>query len=159
VKLEWEDGDLCAIIREVVSRYDAHAARAGCPLKVETPGAVTGRWDVLRLEQVVTNLVDNAIKYGAGKPIQIRLAAEGAHATFMVRDEGIGIAPEHRSRIFGRFERAVSERNYGGLGLGLYISKTLVEAMGGEIHVESTLGQGATFTVLLPLRHAERAEP
>jgi signal transduction histidine kinase len=159
MKLEWEDGDLCAILREVVSRYDAQAARAGCLLKVETPGAVMGRWDVLRLEQVVTNLVDNAIKYGAGKPIQLRLVAEGGSATFVVQDEGIGIAPEHHSRIFGRFERAVSERNYGGLGLGLYISKTLVEAMGGELHVGSTLGQGATFTVRLPLRRAVQAEP
>lgn len=151
MKLEWEEGDLSTIVREVLSRYDAQATRASSPLKVETPNAVPGRWDVLRMEQVVTNLVDNAIKYGAGKPIHVRLETEGEHATFVVRDEGIGIAPEHRSRIFGRFERAVSERNYGGLGLGLYISKTLVEAMGGDIHVESTPGQGATFTVKLPL--------
>jgi signal transduction histidine kinase len=158
LRLEWEEGDLSAIVREVVSRYDAQATRAGSSMSVEAPPTVQGRWDVMRLEQIVTNLVDNAIKYGAGRPIHLRLTAEDTHATLTVRDEGIGIAPEHLSRIFGRFERAVSERNYGGLGLGLYISKTLVEALGGELRVESTLGQGTTFTVRLP-RHAPPPAP
>jgi signal transduction histidine kinase len=151
LRLEWEEGDMAAIVREVISRYEAQATRAGSPLSLEAPSTLPGRWDVMRLEQVVTNLVDNAIKYGAGRPIHLRLTAEGSHATLAVRDEGIGIAPEHLSRIFERFARAVSERNYGGLGLGLYISRTLVEAMGGEIRVQSTPGQGATFTVRLPV--------
>jgi signal transduction histidine kinase len=154
LRLEREDVDLAGVVRDVASRYELHATRVGSPLRVDVPGVVQGRWDALRVEQVVTNLVDNAIKYGAGKPVHIRLVVEAGDASLVVQDEGIGIAPEHLSRIFGRFERAVSERNYGGLGLGLYISKTLVEAMGGEIRVASTPGQGATFTVRLPLREA-----
>ncbi|RYZ45528.1 MAG: ATP-binding protein, partial [Myxococcaceae bacterium] len=114
-------------------------------------------WDRPRLEQVVVNLVDNAIKYGQGRPIDIRLETRDGHAVLTVRDQGIGIAAESLPRLFGRFERAVSERHYGGLGLGLYITRTLVEAMGGTVRVESQLGQGAVFTVDLPLRAEQPA--
>ena len=92
----------------------------------------------------------NAIKYGAGKPIHVRLEAGPERVTLTVKDQGIGVAPEHQARIFERFERAVSERNYGGLGLGLYITRTIVEALGGTIRVQSVPGQGACFTVELP---------
>jgi signal transduction histidine kinase len=101
--------------------------------------------------------VDNAIKYGAGKPIHVGLRRHGHQVQLHVRDEGIGIAPQHLSRIFGRFERAVSERHYGGLGLGLYITRTIVEAMDGSIQAQSTLGEGATFTVLLPIAVGQAA--
>ena len=151
LRLELEEVELGALAREVIARYEPEAVRAGSTLVLkEAPEAVSGRWDRLRLEQVITNLVDNAIKYGAGKPIHITLEAEEGRALLRVRDEGIGIAPEHLSRIFERFERAVSERHYGGLGLGLYITRTIVEAMGGTIQVESTPGAGALFTVSLP---------
>jgi signal transduction histidine kinase/PAS domain-containing protein len=151
LRLELEDVDLDALVREVLARYEPQAVRAGSTLHLEcgVPGLV-GRWDRLRLEQVVTNLVDNAVKYGDGKPIHVRLEASGGRALLAVRDEGIGIAPEHLPRLFGRFERAVSERHYGGLGLGLYITRTLVEALGGQVRVESAPGQGSTFTVELP---------
>ncbi|MFY0525008.1 sensor histidine kinase [Archangium gephyra] len=109
-----------------------------------------GWWDRLRLEQVVTNLVSNAIRYGAGRPIHARVEVVGENARLVVRDEGIGIPPEALERIFGKFERAVSERHSGGLGLGLYITHSIVEAMGGTIRVESRPGQGSTFTVELP---------
>nr|WP_233278130.1 ATP-binding protein [Myxococcus stipitatus] len=149
--LELEDVDLGALIREVASRYEPHAARAGSTLQVEGgEGGLVGRWDRLRLEQVVTNLIDNAVKYGAGKPILLSLEQAPSRARLRVRDQGIGIAPEHLPRLFGRFERAVSERHYGGLGLGLYITRTLVEAMGGRVRVESEQGRGSTFTVDLP---------
>jgi signal transduction histidine kinase len=102
------------------------------------------------LEQVVENLLTNAIKYGAGKPIHVRLEASPGRVTLTVQDQGIGIASEHQARIFERFERAVSERNYGGLGLGLYITRTIVEALGGTIRVQSQPDQGACFTAEFP---------
>nr|WP_240359243.1 ATP-binding protein [Pyxidicoccus trucidator] len=151
LSLELEDVDLGPLVREVLARYEPHAARTGATLHFTgVEAGLTGRWDRLRLEQVVTNLVDNAVKYGGGRPIQVRLESTGSGARLTVRDEGIGIEPEYLPRIFGRFERAVSERHYGGLGLGLYITRTLVEALGGTVRVESEPGRGSTFTVELP---------
>ncbi len=154
LQLEWEDVDLAELVHEVASRFEPQAVKAGCALTVEAPGPVVGRWDRLRLEQVVTNLLSNALKYGAGKPIALTVRAEQGHAVLSVRDEGIGIESASLSRIFERFERAVSERHYGGLGLGLYITRTIVEALGGTIEARSTPGQGATFLVGLPGVHA-----
>jgi signal transduction histidine kinase len=116
---------------------------------VNAPEALTGVWDRTRLEQVVTNLVTNAARYGHGKPIDITVAADARSVRLVVRDHGIGIAPEDQRRIFERFERAAS-RNFGGLGLGLYIARQIVEAHGGSIHVSSELGVGSSFTVELP---------
>ncbi|RYZ42130.1 MAG: DUF4118 domain-containing protein [Myxococcaceae bacterium] len=145
--------DLAELVRDVVAAYEGPAARSGSELRLDGADTVTaGWWDRPRLEQVVVNLVDNAIKYGQGRPIDIRLETVDGHAVLTVRDQGIGIAAESLPRLFGRFERAVSERHYGGLGLGLYITRTLVEAMGGTVRVESQLGQGAVFTVDLPPR-------
>ena len=129
-------------------------SQAGCSVRLEVSGEVRGCWDGSRLEQVVVNLLSNAAKYGAGKPVFIQVDAEGGQARLRVRDEGIGISEEALPRLFGRFERGVSERHYGGLGLGLYISRQIVGAMGGTIQVESQQDQGALFTVLLPLTRA-----
>ena len=151
LSLELEELELGSLVRDVVTRYEPQAARTGSSLQLEAGDFdILGRWDRLRLEQVITNLVDNAVKYGNGRPIHVRLEPHDGGAKLTVRDEGIGIEPQHLPRLFGRFERAVSERNYGGLGLGLYITRTLVEAMGGRVHVESRLGRGSTFTVELP---------
>ncbi len=152
LRLEFEDVELATLVREVVTRHEPEAARLGSKLELEIQGSVVGRWDRLRLEQVITNLVDNAIKYGAGKPVQVRVQVGDNRVVLQVKDEGIGIAPEYLPRIFGRFERAVSERHYGGLGLGLYITRTIVEAMGGHIGVESQPAEGSLFTVELPLK-------
>ena len=108
------------------------------------------RCDRYRFEQVVTNLLTNAMKYGEGRPVRIILRREADKALLIVRDEGIGIAEENHRRIFERFERAVPASTVSGLGLGLYIVKRIVEAHGGEIGVESELGKGASFTVRLP---------
>ncbi|MFL5346150.1 MAG: CHASE domain-containing protein [Hyalangium sp.] len=150
MKLQWEEVDFAAAVREVVARLEPEATRAESRLTVEAPEALWGRSDRMRFEQVAENLLTNAIKYGAGQPIHVRLEASPGRMTLTVRDQGIGIAPEHQARIFERFERAVSERNYGGLGLGLYITRTIVEALGGTIRVKSEPGQGACFTVELP---------
>ncbi|MFY0567441.1 ATP-binding protein [Archangium lansingense] len=157
LRVEFEEVDLGSLIREVVARHEPEAARVGSSLVLDAEESLVGCWDRLRLEQVITNLVDNAIKYGAGTPVHVHLHADAGQVHLDVRDEGIGIAPEYQSRIFERFARAVSERHYGGLGLGLYITHTIVEAMGGSIRVESTPGQGATFRVVLPIRPPEVA--
>jgi PAS domain S-box-containing protein len=150
LELEPEDVDLGALVEDVVERLRDGAARVGCTLACKVDGAVVGRWDALRLEQVLTNLLSNAMKYGPNGPIAIRVERADGVARLCVSDAGIGIAPEDHPRIFGRYERAASDRNYGGLGLGLYIARQIVEAMGGRIGVESERGHGATFTVELP---------
>lgn len=147
-----EEVDLAAVVREVASRFEMQAAKAEASLRVAAGTPIVGLWDPSRLEQVVVNLLSNAIKYGAGRPVHIETSATSHRATLKVSDEGIGIEPEALPRLFGRFERAKSGRHFGGVGLGLFITRQIVEALGGTVQVESTLGQGATFTVELPLR-------
>ncbi|NVJ24829.1 AAA family ATPase [Myxococcus sp. AM011] len=143
--------DLVALVHGQLERSREALARAECPVRLLAPEhRLAGYWDAMRLEQVVGNLLSNAMKYGAGQPIEITLEQRGSHARLRVRDFGIGIADEDRSRIFGRFERAVSVRHYGGFGLGLWIVREIVQALGGTIDVESTPGEGSTFTVTLP---------
>lgn len=149
--LQVEDVDLGELTRKAAVFFEPQARRAGCTLEVTVDGAVVGRWDPLRLEQVVTNLLSNAIKYGPGKPVRLHVQIDGPNARLQVKDEGIGIEPEALERIFQKFERAVSGRNYGGLGLGLYVTRQIVAAMGGTITAESRPQQGSTFTVVLPL--------
>ncbi|WP_328285559.1 sensor histidine kinase [Myxococcus sp. NMCA1] len=152
LKLQFEPVDLPSLVREVAARFELEAARAGCELRVTWAEGLEGAWDRLRLEQVVSNLLANALKYGAGAPVHIDVAPGGMGARLWVKDRGIGIDPEAHARIFQKFERAVSERNYGGMGLGLYVTRTLVEALGGTIQVDSRPGEGATFVVELPLQ-------
>ena len=142
--------DLAALTVEAVDRWKEELARVKCDYTLEAPEPVVGTWDGVRLEQVLDNLLGNAMKYGPGRPIHVSLRKHGEHARLVVRDEGMGIALEDQARIFEKFERAVSE-NYGGFGLGLWISREVVRALGGRILVDSTPGQGAKFTVELPL--------
>jgi PAS domain S-box-containing protein len=159
LSLEREHFDLSEATTEVVERFGADAGAAGCRITVHADEPVVGLWDRLRLEQVLSNLLSNAIKYGAGKPIDVRVRQDGATARLTIEDQGIGIAPEDSSRIFGRFERAVPIRHYGGMGLGLYIARQIVDAHGGSIVVTSAPGRGSTFTVVLPLGATEIARP
>ena len=150
--------DLAEVVRDVCDRFRPQAEASRSPLHVEAVAPVRGRWDRFRIEQVLSNLLSNAIKYGRGKPISVGVTAgDDMAARVAVHDEGIGIAHGDVTRIFGRFERAVSSRHYGGLGLGLYIAHEVVEAHGGCILVQSEPGHGSTFTVLLPL-HGPHAE-
>ena len=148
--MEVEEVDLVALIRDVAERFDEEAKRAGSVLTLCLPESVRGSWDPTRLDQALTNLVSNAIKYGAGKPIEISLTASDAAVELRVIDHGIGIAPADAPRIFERYERAVSSRHYGGLGLGLYITRQIVTAHGGTIRVESEPEQRTCFIVELP---------
>jgi signal transduction histidine kinase len=149
--LEREPVDLGELVSEVVERFGDALARAGCVLSLSKGEPIVGHWDRLRLDQVITNLISNAIKYGPGQPIEVSVGTVGQRARIAVRDHGIGIAQTDRDRVFGRFERAVSQRNYGGLGLGLWISNQIVQAHEGHIALESSQGQGSLFTVDLPL--------
>nr|WP_228531115.1 MULTISPECIES: ATP-binding protein [Myxococcaceae] len=147
--LEREVLDLSELTREVLERLAEPLAQAGCALEARIAPQVVGFWDRLRLEQVLVNLVTNASKYGAGRPVQVVLDAEGPRARLWVSDQGIGIAAEEQVRIFEPFERAVSSRHYGGFGLGLWIVRQVVEALGGSVRVQSRPGEGATFVVEL----------
>jgi signal transduction histidine kinase len=117
---------------------------------VDAPGEVRCALDPDRMDQVVSNLLSNAVKYGREGPVEVRVRREQDRAVLEVEDHGIGVAPEDQERIFERFERAVPARHFGGIGLGLWIVRQLVEAHGGTIRVRSVPGQGATFTVELP---------
>jgi signal transduction histidine kinase/PAS domain-containing protein len=147
-----EEMDLSALMEEVAARMGPELEKVGCPLVLKLQSPLPGRWDRSRLDQVLTNLLGNAMKYGQGRPIEVSAAATPEGVCLRVRDEGIGISPEDQARIFGRFERAVSERHYGGLGLGLWISRQIVTQLGGHIRVESVQGEGSSFTVELPAR-------
>ncbi|ACG71637.1 multi-sensor signal transduction histidine kinase [Anaeromyxobacter sp. K] len=153
--LERRRFDLSDAVRQAAARLAEPAARAGSALELEVEAGIACEGDRLRIEQVLTNLASNALKFGAGRPVTIALRREGGRAVLRVRDRGIGIPATDLERIFGRFERAHEARHYGGLGLGLWIAREIVEASGGTIGAESTPGEGATFTVALPLAPAD----
>jgi signal transduction histidine kinase len=156
LSMEPAEGDYAAVVRQVVQRYAAMAERHGCQLILEVGQELHGVFDAARIEQVLSNLLGNALKFGNRKPVTVALTAEGERARMTVRDQGIGIPPMDQRRIFDRFERAASDRHYGGLGLGLWISRQIVEQMGGQITVSSEPGRGAAFSVELPLRPPAR---
>jgi signal transduction histidine kinase len=151
------DRDLSPLVRQLVDRHQPVAGGQGCTLSVWADTPVVANIDPTRMEQVVVNLLSNAVKYGHGKPVLVSVTAIGGWARLSVRDQGIGIAPEDHRRIFERFQRAASSRNYSGLGLGLWVSRRLVEEMQGTLTVDSHAGEGATFTVELPLSDPEMA--
>jgi PAS domain S-box-containing protein len=151
--LEREEVDLAVVARDMVGRFTEAALQAHSRIQLQVPERLLGSWDRLRIEQVLENLLTNAVKYGRGQPIDVRVEGVGRSARLVVKDGGVGIAPADQARIFERFERAVSSRHYGGLGLGLWIVRQIVEAHGGFIRVASSPGQGAEFTVELPLEH------
>ncbi|WP_437592664.1 PAS domain-containing sensor histidine kinase [Sorangium sp. So ce1000] len=148
IELQIQEVDLAEVVCEVVEQHKHHFARNSMSLQL-APDA-TGDWDRRRLDQVVNNLLTNALKYGRGRPITIAVGANEARAWLTITDQGIGVAPDQQAIIFNQFERAVSERHYGGLGLGLWIVRQVVVAMGGTVSVASKPDVGSTFTVELP---------
>jgi len=150
LQLEPARFEVGGLVDEVVERFSGEAERARCAITVSKPAAAWGTADRSRVDQIVSNLLSNAIKYGAGKPIDVELRADGTHTIVTVVDRGIGIEAAQQQRIFERFERAVSGPEFGGFGLGLWISRELAEASGGRIEVESAPGRGSKFSLLLP---------
>jgi PAS domain S-box-containing protein len=145
VELRTEPTDLRRIALEVADRFVELARDSETDVTVIGDAPVVGRFDRSRLGQIISNLLSNAIKYAAGQPVELRVWRVGSTAHLAVKDHGSGISPEDRDRVFERFERAVSSRNYGGFGLGLWITRELVNAHGGRIWVETEPGAGAIF--------------
>ena len=142
-------------VREVIGTFEAELAVARCKLVFTERGDSSGYWDRVRLEQICRNLLSNAIRFGAGRPIEVLVDADQDFATLQVRDHGVGIARDQQTRIFERFERGAEQRS-GGFGIGLWVVKNVCVALGGTISVESEPGEGARFTVMLPRRsHGE----
>ncbi|WP_158502098.1 ATP-binding sensor histidine kinase [Vitiosangium sp. GDMCC 1.1324] len=157
--LHLEQVDLSSVVQDVVERMHEPISQANSPLSLQLQDGAAGRWDRTRLEQVVTNLLSNALKFAAGKPISISLERHADTARLRVSDQGIGIPPDRLPHVFGRFERAVSVEHYGGLGLGLHIVRELVSALGGSVRAESQPGVGTTVTVELPYAGPPAIEP
>jgi PAS domain S-box-containing protein len=149
LELRLDTVDLCSVCHDVAADLELELVRSETKLALSCDTPVVGRWDRSRLEQVVTNLLTNAIKFGAHEPIEVDVRMCGDDAVLTVSDRGIGIASADQRRIFAPFERAVST-NYAGLGMGLYIAREIVAAHGGTITVSSEVGRGAMFTVTLP---------
>jgi signal transduction histidine kinase len=146
LKLELAEVDLAEVARQVVQRFGEESPSV-CELEMHADGPVVGRWDAARLEQVVTNLISNACKYGQGKPIEVTVRGDAERAHLAVRDRGTGIPAQDYGRIFERFERL--DDQVPGNGLGLWITREIVEAHGGQIRVDSEPGNGSTFIVEL----------
>jgi PAS domain S-box-containing protein len=150
--LNLEAVDLSDLVNNVVNRYHLEMERLNIKVNLEIKDHLLGNWDEQRLEQVLVNLISNAIKYGNSKPIFVTTQRCQDGACLIVRDQGIGIDIKDQTRIFNRFERAVSKEHFGGFGLGLYITRQIVEAHHGTIKVSSRPGDGTTFTVKLPFK-------
>ena len=148
--LEIEDLDLGRVVRDVAERFCKELATKRCTLSLDIEGAIVGRWDRAKLDEIVTTFLANAIKYGAGKPIAISVRKVAAQVMIEVSDQGIGISLPDQERLFRRFSRVAPPQNYGGFGLGLWLAKVLVEAMRGRVEVQSVLGAGSSFRALLP---------
>lgn len=150
LELDRQPTDLAALAREVVGRLERPEHRPSARVDVLAERPVLGAWDAARLEQLLTSLVDNAVKFGGEAPVQVRVRAVDGVAVLEVEDQGAGVAEVDRERIFGRFVRAAPPRNYGGLGLGLFTARRIAEAHGGSIRVGVAPGRGALFRVELP---------
>jgi signal transduction histidine kinase len=151
VKLSHDLCDLAQIVADCVAREAERAQRAGSTIAFHKESSIVHRCDRERVQRVVLCLLDNAIKFGERKPIEVSLRRDGTQAVLTVRDHGAGIAPERLPHLFEPFERAVPMEHFPGLGMGLYIARAVVEAHGGTISAHSTVGEGTTLVVRLPL--------
>jgi signal transduction histidine kinase len=158
LQLEWTQVDLPALVSQIVTAAVPLAERSGCKLKLHLQEGIVGTWDRLAVEQIVENLLSNAIRYGAGAPVALWVESDAQRARVQICDQGVGIAAEDQQRIFQRFEQAgTREPHSAGFGVGLWVARQLARRMGGDITVKSVPGQGATFTVALPLSQPQDA--
>jgi signal transduction histidine kinase len=150
IVLERQPVDLAELVRQVGARLADDLGGACQEIVIDAPERLPGEGDPVRLDQVLTNLLGNAAKYGRGKPIEVTLRGDGRRARCAVRDHGLGIAPADQARVLEPFTRAVSPASYGGLGLGLWIVREIVARMAGTLEVESAPDRGTTVTVEIP---------
>ena len=150
--------DLRDAVTSVVERSRDLLDDTASAITFETMDEVSGWWDPVRLDTIITNVLSNAIKFGPGKPITVSVQRVGDAATLTVRDQGIGMSADERARLFRKFSRVAPKENYGGFGLGLWIVEQLVRAHGGSVALESEKGQGTTVTVVLPIDHLRPGE-
>jgi len=155
LQLEPSETDLSEVARTVAQRYAGVAAHGRSALELEIENGVFGMWDRLAVEEIVENLLSNALKFGMGRPVTLRLRSDGRSALLQVQDRGVGMPPDQQARIFGRFEQVVGQHRGGGFGVGLWVASRLLAAMDGRIDVSSRLGEGSTFSVTLPLAPPE----
>lgn len=154
VRLEPQELDLCELIDEVIEALRREAKRVGAPIQRVGAVAVRGRWDRRRLKHVLTSVLCNSLRFGAGTPVTVECRDLGLRVSVAITDRGIGIDPVDHRRIFQRYGRAAPPRRFAGLGLGLWITREILAQMKGTIRVESALGKGATFTIELPKTHS-----
>jgi two-component system OmpR family sensor kinase len=152
LNLQAAEVDLSALIREVTANMLPLAESAGCQVRITVEDEVSALCDRMAVEQILENLLSNAIRFGPGRPVEVSLASDGELAWLSVRDEGVGISDCDQALIFERFHRSRRARPNGGFGVGLWVTRQLVRAMRGEISVASRRGAGSVFTVRLPLR-------
>lgn len=159
IELEPAHLDVADCVRVITAGYVAMAGQGGSELRVITPDTLTACVDPMAIEQILENLISNAIKFGSGKPIDIALQRDGDTMRITVRDYGPGISPEDQTRIFAPFEKVMARADGGGFGVGLWVVGRLVSEMGGRIELDSSLGNGASFAMILPLNHQDENEP
>ncbi|HSW88160.1 MAG TPA: HAMP domain-containing sensor histidine kinase [Candidatus Saccharimonadales bacterium] len=150
--LELEELDLEEVVKNVLEDFSQKLEKENYEVTLEAAEPVVGQWDKVRIEQAISNLISNAIKYGRKKPIEITLSKRETMGRLVMKDQGIGIPASEAKRIFALFQRAVSPNDYKGLGVGLYITNQIIKAHGGKISVSSKEGKGSTFTLELPLK-------
>ncbi|HWY80097.1 MAG TPA: HAMP domain-containing sensor histidine kinase [Candidatus Sulfotelmatobacter sp.] len=155
IDLEIEETNISTIVQDVAEKFTVRLTNKN-QLSIITNKTVICHCDKVRIEQAVVNLVSNAIKYGNNKPITIAISNSHEHIHITVKDQGIGIPPDQQKRIFNRFERAVSSRDYKGLGVGLYITYQIIKAHKGKVLLHSQLNKGSAFTIELPLKPSQK---
>ncbi len=155
LRLEPSSTDLSALVRAVAQKYDVIAARSRSSIELVIEDGIVGVLDRLAVEQVIENLLSNALKFGAGKPVILRLRSDEESARLEVQDRGIGLSADQQARLFGRFEQVITQHRSTGFGVGLWLVNRLVTAMDGRIAVSSRVGEGSTFTIILPLTPPE----
>ena len=148
--------DLSSLVRSVAEKYGVIAARSHSPLELDVEEGIVGVLDRPAVEQVIENLLSNALKFGTGEPVTLRLRSDRQSARLDVQDRGIGMSPDQQARLFVRFEQVVAQHRGSGFGVGLWLANQLTVAMEGRIDVSSDVGDGSTFTVTLPLSNSDR---
>jgi len=158
ISLQPAEVDFSALVRQAATSMMPAADRAGSRVRLKLQEGVVAHCDETAVEQILENLLSNAIRYGCGQPIEVVFSSDGEKARLSVRDQGIGISDQDQAQIFERFRQLKRHSTSGGFGVGLWVTRQLVRAMRGEIVVSSTPGAGSTFTVTLPLSSRDEAD-